>query len=706
VRPTRRGRWLFLLTRGSFIAYVIALFTATHWPNLEIDVPLERPDLLAHAGAFGLFTALLLATGWLGRPLSARAILLATVAGVCVSAVNEASQGLPQVRRTVDPSDLWANLVGVGIVTVGAAVLAVVVRLRRGPRQDNTPSAVHDPAEETEQTFLTHARTFAVLTMGSRVLGLARDAVIAGVLGASAVASSFFTAFVIPNVFRRLFGEGALTAAFIPEYTRLSRDDPGAAARFASLTTAALTVLLGSFVILVEIALGIVLMTLSPESSSHDVVVLTMVMLPFMPLVCVTALLGAMLQVHGRFAAQAGAPIILNALLITAATSTGIILGWSMPSIAMALAVAVTVAGVLQLLWCLLDLQGIAGWTRDTTDARPRLMRMLRQMIPVLIGLGTVQIGVLIDAVIAGLPVVMGTPEGERLVLGGEGGLEYPLDTASAAVLYFGQRLYQLPLGVFAVAIATAVFPALSRAADSPERFRATLRFGLRTSLFIAVPSAVGLALVAGPLVRAVYGTGGGEANTAGLSPDDAARVWFVLLAYTPAIIAASITQVLTRAFYACDDMRTPMRIGVVIVGCNIVLNLLLIWPFAEAGLAIATSITAWGQTLALAIYSRRRLHTLRVDGGKPAPLLDAGVFRSVALTLSTTGAMALVVLGVGLLWTLDTSTRAGSAALLGAQVASGGGAFLLICILLKRPEAMALIRRNPRGMNGKESPR
>lgn len=663
--------------------YALTLLVLTHWPRLQINAPIGRPDLLAHLIAFSLWTVLLLATGWLGRPTSARAMLLAAVAGVCMSAVDEASQGLPRINRSVQASDLFANFGGVGI---GIVLVAGFGFWKRATGRSAPASS--EPARKdhtSEHAFLGHARTFAALTMGSRVLGLGRDAIIALVLGASAVASSFFTAFVIPNVFRRLFGEGALTAAFIPEYTRLTRDDPAAAARFASLTCATLAAGLGALVILAEIGLGIVLSTLETGSSSREVVVLTMVMLPFMPLVCVTALLGAMLQVHGRFAAQAGSPILLNAMLITAAASSGLILEWSLSQTAMALAVAVTTAGVLQLVWCLLDLRGIAGWTGETADAKPRLGKMLRRMIPVLIGLGTVQIGVLIDALIAGLPVILGTPEGEELVL--SEGVVYPLDTASAAVLYFGQRLYQLPLGVFAVAIATAVFPALSRASETPALFVQTLRTGLRTSMLISIPSAVGLALVASPLIAAVYGATG----EGGLSAESADRVRLVLLAYTPAIIAASITQVLTRAYYASDDMQTPMRIGIAIVVGNIGLNVLLIWPLGEAGLAVATSVTAWAQTAALLLFARSRITAMRTGTTTPAAI-DARVLGSVGVTLCTTAAMALLVLGVGLVWPFEVEGRLGAAALLAAQVGIGAVAFISISMALGRSEVRSLL--------------
>lgn len=673
------------LAGAAFIVYALVLVTLTHWPRLELGTAVPRPDIYAHIAAFGLWTALLMATGWLGRPLSARSILLSTIAGVCMGAVDEASQGLPGINRTVDSTDLVANTGGVLLAALIASVIAFFTRSAHPPVDQ--PGANDEP--ESDGAFIGHARTFAALTMGSRVLGLARDALIALVLGASATASSFFTAFVIPNVFRRLFGEGALTAAFIPEYTRLSQTDPNAAARFASLTTAALAVGLGGLVIIAEIGLAIVLSTLDQWSSSREVVLLTMIMVPFMPLVCITALLGAMLQVHGRFSAQAGSPILLNALLISAACSAGVILEWSMSAVAIALAVAVTIAGVLQLLWCLLDLQGVAGWTRDNREALPKLRLMLRRMIPVLIGLGTVQIGVLIDALIAGLPVVMGTPEGESLVLfaseSGEGGVVYPLDTASAAVLYFGQRLYHLPLGVFAVAIATAVFPALARATNDPARFTETLRIGLRTSLMIAVPAALGLVLVADPLVAAVYGATG----SGGLDADSAARVKLILLAYTPAIIAASITQVLTRSYYARDDMRTPMRIGIAVVLLNIGLNIVLIWPLAETGLAVATSITAWIQTIALLVLARRRVT------GEGETIIDRSFMHSVFGTVAIALAMGAAVFIVGAIWPWDASGRLGALALLMTQCGIGALTYVAVNTALGRNEMLSLLLGN-----------
>ncbi|MEM1423959.1 MAG: lipid II flippase MurJ, partial [Planctomycetota bacterium] len=337
--------------------------------------------------------------------------------------------------------------------------------------------------------FLGHARVVAGLTALSRVSGLTRDAVVSKVFGASPVWSAFVTAFVLPNLFRRLFGEGALSAAFVPAYARLSEDDPEQARRLASLVAGALLVLLGGVVLFLEIALGVLLLTGAVGPTGRLTIGLAMVMLPFTALVCTSAMLGGVLQTHGRFAPPAGAPILLNLCMVAFAAGAYWGLGWSLGRTAFALAIGVVVAGVLQTLWHLRALRGVHAWTRDVRPAVGEARGVVRRMLPVIVGMGALQVGTLLDGLIAGYPVLVGPTIG---------GADYPLDGASAGVLFFASRLYQFPLGVFGIAIATAVFPALARAAKDAGDFAQTLGRGLRVSLFVGVPATLGL-LVVGP---------------------------------------------------------------------------------------------------------------------------------------------------------------------------------------------------------------
>jgi putative peptidoglycan lipid II flippase len=182
-------------------------------------------------------------------------------------------------------------------------------------------------------------------------------------------------------------------------------------------------------------------------------------------------------------------------------------------------------------------------------------------------------------------------------------GHDYPLDESSNAILFYAQRLYQFPLGVFGIAVATAAFPAMSRVANDPDRFGDMLRRGMRLSLFIGVPASVGLIVVGEDLVRVLF-SGGGD----GFSDEGISRASAVLSGYAIAVWAYSLNQLLTRAFYAKGDTRTPMTIALGMVGVNLVLNCALIWWLREAGLAWSTAICALGQTGFLMLAAKRKM--------------------------------------------------------------------------------------------------
>jgi len=253
-------------------------------------------------------------------------------------------------------------------------------------------------------------------------------------------------------------------------------------------------------------------------------------------------------------------------------------------------------------------------------------------------------------------------------------------------VLYYAQRLYQFPLGVFGVAVATAVFPALSRATADEGRFLDTLRNGVRLSLFIALPASVGLALVREDLVGALY-SGLGD----GFSDEGVARAGWVVLGYSVGVWAYSLNQIWTRAFYARGDTGTPMRIAVAMVGLNLALNVVLIWRLREAGLAWGTSIAAITQCALLGLAARRKL-------GVRA---DAGLRRSIGRTALMAAIMGLCVGAVLALWP-DASGWGGRALRLGVATVGGAGVFGALALVLRAPELSWLL--HPRGGPSKEA--
>lgn len=533
------------------------------------------------------------------------------------------------------------------------------------PTPDDTPS----------RAFVGAARVVASVTLLSRVFGLARDALCSRVFGAGPVWSAFAFAFLLPNLARRLFGEGALTGAFIPEYARLAETDQPAADRYASAMLGLTLAFLCALTLVGELIL-LALLTLTPLGASGGLAIkLAMLLLPFAPMICVTALIGGVLQTHGRFAPTAAAPVILNACIIGGVLLWKFLSGATLEDAAYSAAAGVLVAGALQIIWSLHAARPYAAWTRTLIGARAPVISTLRKTLPVIVGLGALQINTLLDGLIASYPVLVG----DTVTLPVAGTLDYPLDGASNAALFFASRLYQFPLGVFGIAIATAVFPLLARQAKDDNAFDRTLADGLRLALFIGIPASVGLVLVASNLTAVIY---------AGGLFDDASvdRVSVVLTAYALGVWAYIANHTLTRAFYAIGDTRTPMRISLWMVAANITLNLWLIWPLGEAGLALSTAVCSAGQFVFLAIAWKRR--------GRPLALRIPFFWHLIAAAL-----LALAVIGgrVGISYLIILTPFRGWAAdliTLIFTVTLGAGIYLALAALFKRPELRLLLSR------------
>jgi putative peptidoglycan lipid II flippase len=514
------------------------------------------------------------------------------------------------------------------------------------------------------------------VTLLSRIGGLARDVIVGRLFGDTALGSAFAAAFAIPNTFRRLFGEGALSAAFIPLYTKAARDgDPQRADQFASLTLTWLGLITGLLTVLIEAVLLLVLWRVAGDPDRDLSIRLIMVMLPFMPLICLTALLAGMLQVHGRFAASASGPLLLNGFMIVLGGYFLLTNQLAGPGVAYALGAATVASGLTQTVWFAFLLRRHARFTTDTAPARAEGRLLLRRFFPVLLGLGTIQISALIDTLIAMWPIWVGPT-----VLGHA----YPLDERSNIILAAMQRLYQFPLGVFGIAVATAAFPLLSRHAAEGEagsqRFLETLRRGLRLSLFIGLPASVGLIVVRHDIAATLYGGGGAS----GFSAEGLARSAAVLMGYAPAIWAYSLNHVLTRAFYARGDTATPTRISIAMVLLGLLLSLLLIWPLREAGMAWSTSIIATAQCSLLAWLLARRMGVRLID----RELLVAGARIGAAVMVMTVACVVLAAL-------LPEATRWRDHALrLTLLTGTGAASYGLAAFVLRAPEWRWLITR------------
>ena len=533
------------------------------------------------------------------------------------------------------------------------------------------------------------ARTVASLTLVSRVLGLVRDLATVRLFGDTVVGSAFAAALAIPNMFRRLFGEGALSAAFLPEYAALSRDDPRRADALATLVVAMLALVTGTITIVIELVLLAILLASGDDPDRTLSLRLIIITLPFMPLVCIAAILGGVLQTHGRFAPWAAAPIVLNVCILVVAGvaffGTDTLLGGATlrpETWAAWIGVAVVVSGVLQVLWAVLALRGVFAFSWNPGAVWGRTRTMLARMGPAIIGLGSLQLNTLADTVLAMWPNLIGpTMLGHPV----------PMDEASNSVLFYAQRLYQFPLGVFGIAIATAVFPRLAREAATPEQFVATMREGLRLSWFVTLPATVGLVLIAPDLVALLFGgdpSAEGELGT-GFSQSGVDRATAVLVAYGAAVWAYSLNQVWTRSFYARGDTSTPMRVALGFVVVNIALNFVLIWPFRELGLAISTAICASAQCLTLGWLAQRSVL---------APILDTSTVKPFLSTLASGAVLGATVLGVLLLtdwlWNRYRIDNVGDrmptwllAARVGGVVLLGGAVHIIYARWTRAPE-------------------
>jgi putative peptidoglycan lipid II flippase len=534
-----------------------------------------------------------------------------------------------------------------------------------------------DAAHQNQGSLSAAIRVVSGLTLVSRFAGLARDIVTANIFGNTAVSSAFRAAYAIPNLFRRLFGEGALSAAFLPEYTRLRREDPNAAHQLASLILRLLTLATGVLTILIELVLFLLLYLNRDDASLSLSLKLMILMLPMMPMVCITAILGGVLQAHGRFAPSAAAPIILNLFQIAAGSLFFFRIIDDQLLTAYLVGGAAVLASVAQIGWSLLALKGQIRWTKAFDRARQSASLVRSRFLPALLGLGALQLNTFVDMLIAMSPNWFGP----ALF-----GYANPLDEASNAVVSYTQTLYQFPLGVFGIAVATAIFPLLSRATSADE-FSHTLRRGVRLSLFIALPATLGLILVRHDIVAVVL-----AATKNGFDADGLARSASVLIGFASAVWAYSVNHTLTRAFYAKGDTTTPMRVALVGVVINLILNLILIWPLREAGLAWATAISATLQTAALFYFLNRRHHVRALDRAT-----------TIACSKIALGVLLMAAATIGVERFLPEPTRYVHHVLrLLALMATGMVTFAAFALLLKLPELKWLLHPAPKDASGK----
>ena len=453
-------------------------------------------------------------------------------------------------------------------------------------------------------------------TMISRVLGFARDILIADILGASAVADAFFVAFKYPNFFRRLFAEGAFNAAFVPLFSGLLTAGGRAQAKaFAEGTFAVLLCALLFLVAAFEIGMPWAMYAIAPGFAADPekfqlAITLTRITFPYLLFISLVSLMGGVLNSLDRFAAAAATPIILNVSLIAALI--GLARFTDTPGHALAWGVAA--AGIAQFLWLYLVLHGSGmGLKLRLPRLTPKVRRLLKLMLPGAIGAGVVQINLLIDVLIASF-----------------------LPSGAISYLYFADRVNQLPVGVIGVGVGTALLPLLSRQIRSEASAAAldSQNRALEFALLLTIPAAAALMVISGPVILVLFGRGAFGAAEVGAAS-------MALAAYAAGLPAYVLVKVLTPGYFAREDTVTPVKIASLCVAVNLVLNLVLMGPFAHVGIAAATAIAAWINAALLAGGLKRRGHLViddRLKSRLPRIALAAAIM-TVSLVL---GAMAL----------------------------------------------------------------
>ncbi len=429
----------------------------------------------------------------------------------------------------------------------------------------------------------------AIATMVSRVLGLVREIAYAHFMGRGWVADAFQFAFTVPNLFRRLLGEGALTAAFIPVFKQKEKNEGlGATWRAANAVISGLLLVTAGIVVIGVIAISIILWTgIFEDAATLLMLRLLRVMLPYVLLVCFAAIAMGMLNARGHFFIPTLSAALLNVVMIASVYWMAPHIGLSLPEQIFGLAIGVLIAGVAQAAFQmpLLRREGFRyRWVTPWKDETVRIV--IRQMLPATIGVAAFQINVVVANAFA-----------------------FAVGKGILSGFNYAVRLMELPQGVFGLSLATYLLPTLSGLAAEKKypEFRTTLRDAAGYLLFINLLAAVLLFVLAEPMVRLLF-----EGRS--FKPADTPEVAVAVMALAPGLIAFSFVNIFGRAFYALGDTTTPMKISVFCLVLNALLTLPLVLAFKQAGMGLANSTTGFINVALLTFALRKKLGRLEIS--------------------------------------------------------------------------------------------
>ena len=414
------------------------------------------------------------------------------------------------------------------------------------------------------------------LTFLSRILGYFRDLLIARVIGAGLISDCFFVAFKLPNLFRRILGEGAMNAAFIPVVSgvRTKSGKKSADAFFSNIFSFLLVSLL-AFVLILEIFMPLIITLIAPgfsdnpEKFNHSIN-LTRLTFPFVLFICLTSLMGAYLNTLGKFASMAVTPIILNLSLIF--TLLIYFKSENLFLISSTLSFVVSIAGIIQVIWMYYNIRrnksklSINFSFLKTFKSDKEITKFFKLLLPAILGNGAYQINLLIDMILAST-----LPDG------------------SISFLYYADRVNQLPLGVLGIAIGTALLPVLSSQVKKNQKKEAekSISKAIKFGILFSIPAFFGLLIFSENIISFLFFRGAFEYK-------DVQATSSALIALCCGLPAFIMIKILVIPFFANEDTKTPIKISLFCMSINLILNLILIREFLHVGLAISTSVSAW----------------------------------------------------------------------------------------------------------------
>ena len=450
--------------------------------------------------------------------------------------------------------------------------------------------------------MLKSSGAMAAATLTSRVLGMVREMVYAAFMSDGWVASAFQMAFNVPNLFRRLLGEGALTAAFIPLFKEKEKKEGEAEMwRAANAVISGLVLVSIAVVVLGILIVSGILLIGQHDSKTTLMFQLLRLMFPYVLLVCLTAIFMGMLNARGHFFIPALGAATLNVVMIASVIFLTPLFGVEVHQKVFALAVGVVLAGIVQAAFQMPTLYGdgfrfhwVSPWKNEM------VRRVVQRMLPSTVGVAAFQINVLLTQALA-----------------------FCLGDNIVASFGYAVRLMELPQGVFGISLSTYLLPTLSGLATEKKfkEFRQTLNQGIDHLVFINLLASVLLFTLAEPMIRLLF-------EHKNFGPDATDRATFALTCLAPGLLAFSMVNILARAFYALGDTKTPMKISVFCLAVNLLLALTLVWRFKQGGLGMANTVSSITNMCLLFYALRRKLGRLDSGGLREmlAPIFGAGL--------------------------------------------------------------------------------